>query len=75
MLNYLRVAKLQYSVIHDRKKSMSYLSQILEYAARVPEFQLLKLVRFYFSTKTIIGKWLMRDDVNGKRLETSNKIF
>ena len=44
MLDFLRIAKLEYAVAKDKKKTISALTQILEFASRVPQFTLLKLV-------------------------------
>jgi hypothetical protein len=50
MLNYLRVAKLEYTIVSDKKKPIKALNQIMEYAARVPELQLLKIVKLWYDS-------------------------
>ena len=44
MLDFLRIAKLEYAVAKDKKKTIRALTQILEFASRVPQYTLLKLV-------------------------------
>ncbi|CAI2358876.1 unnamed protein product [Moneuplotes crassus] len=57
MLNYLRAAKLQYCVTHERKKTLYSVTQILEFASRVPELQLLKLCNGLFGMICMGRDW------------------
>lgn len=44
MLNYLRIAKIEFALNNSKDKAFKALSQILEFASRVPELTLMKLI-------------------------------
>lgn len=73
MLDYLRVAKLEYAVAKDKKKTIHALNQILEFASRVPQFTLLKLVSSDLLSR--IGIRLTRLNFNGEGLESGYTLF
>ena len=57
MLNYLRVAKLEFAINNERKKSMKALNQILEFSSRVPQFTLMMLINGLLGLMSMGRDW------------------